>query len=252
MHTRLSVCLVLLCTPGLAQQAADLTQLSVDDLAKIQVTSASKKAESLSQAPAAIYVLTGEAIREGGFATLPEALRTVPGLYVVQTNSHSWQLSTRGFSGIDNRKMLVLVDGRSVYCPIFGGVFWDLEDIPLENIDWSARAQQTAGEYQVEAAYLYNFAKTARWASRDPARSCRFDHRGPRGRRRLRKGAARRFSGQRYQRPRHRDPLSSIPGRGEILPRGIFPGRGTDQSGDNYPARQIKCLAGGAKQRFSK
>ena len=135
MHTRLSVCLVLLSTPGLAQQAADLTQLSVDDLAKIQVTSASKKSESLSEAPAAIYVLTSEAIRERGFTTLPEALRTVPGLYVVQTNSHSWQVSTRGFSGIDNRKMLVLVDGRSVYSPIFGGVFWDLEDIPLENID---------------------------------------------------------------------------------------------------------------------
>jgi iron complex outermembrane recepter protein len=59
----------------------------------------------------------------------------VPGLYVVQTNSHAWQISTRGFSGIDNRKMLVLVDGRSVYSPAFGGVLWDLEDIPLANID---------------------------------------------------------------------------------------------------------------------
>ena len=135
MHTRLPVCLVLLCGSALTQQAKDLTDLSVDDLAKIQVTSASRKPESLSAAPAAIYVLTGEAIREGGFTTLPEALRTVPGLYVVQTNSHSWQVSTRGFSGFDNRKMLVLVDGRSVYSPAFGGVFWDLEDIPLENID---------------------------------------------------------------------------------------------------------------------
>jgi iron complex outermembrane recepter protein len=135
MHTPLSVWLVLLCAPALAQQAVDLTQLSVDDLAKIQVTSASKKPESLSEAPAAIYVLTSEAIRAGGFTTLPEALRTVPGLYVVQTNSHSWQVSTRGFSGFDNRKMLVLVDGRSVYSPAFGGVFWDLEDVPLENID---------------------------------------------------------------------------------------------------------------------
>jgi iron complex outermembrane receptor protein len=135
MHTRLSVWLVLLCAPALAQQAVDLTQLSVDDLAKIQVTSASKKSESLSESPAAIYVLTSEAIGAGGFTTLPEALRTVPGLYVVQTNSHSWQVSTRGFSGIDNRKMLVLVDGHSVYSPSFGGVFWDLEDIPLENIE---------------------------------------------------------------------------------------------------------------------
>ncbi len=135
MHTRLSLCLLLVCAPAFAQQNVDLTQISVDDLAKIQVTSASKKAESLADAPAAIYVLTAEAIREGGFTTLPEALRMVPGLYVVQTNSHSWQVSTRGFSGIDNRKMLVLVDGRSVYSPDFGGVFWDLEDIPLENID---------------------------------------------------------------------------------------------------------------------
>ncbi|HTT21873.1 MAG TPA: TonB-dependent receptor [Candidatus Sulfotelmatobacter sp.] len=123
------------CVTVSAQQGPDLTELSVDQLANIQVTSASRKAESLAGAPAAIYVLTGDAIREAGFTTLPEALRMVPSLYVVQTNSHSWQVSTRGFSGIDNRKMLVLVDGRSVYSPSFGGVFWDLEDIPIENID---------------------------------------------------------------------------------------------------------------------
>jgi iron complex outermembrane receptor protein len=130
MHTHLSLWLVL-CASTVAQQATDLTQLGVDDLAKIQVMSASKKAESLSEAPAAIYVLTGQAIREAEFTSLPEALRTAAGLYVVQTNSHSWQASTRGFSGIDNRKMLVLVDGRSVYSPSFGDVFRDLQDIAL-------------------------------------------------------------------------------------------------------------------------
>lgn len=126
---------IVLASAVCAQNSTDLTELSVDDLARIQVTSASRKSESLAGAPAAIYVLTAEAIREGGFTTLPEALRSVPGLYVVQTNAHSWQVSTRGFAGIDNRKMLVLVDGRSVYSAVFGGVFWDMEDIPLETID---------------------------------------------------------------------------------------------------------------------
>jgi iron complex outermembrane receptor protein len=138
MHIRLSRAVLLsLVLPSICwcQDATDLTQLSVDDLSKVQVTSASKKTESLSEAPAAIFVLTQEMIRQAGITTLPEALRMVPGLYVTQTNSHAWQISTRGFSGINNRKMLVLVDGRSVYSPAFGGVFWDLEDIPLENIE---------------------------------------------------------------------------------------------------------------------
>jgi iron complex outermembrane receptor protein len=128
------ICLLLKSICG-SQEAADFTQLSVDDLAQVQVTSASRKSESLSGAPAAIYVLTGEAIREAGFTTLPEALRMVPGLYVSQTNSHAWQISTRGFTGVSNNKMLVLVNRRSVYTPTFGGVYWDLLDMPLENID---------------------------------------------------------------------------------------------------------------------
>ena len=116
-------------------QTKDLTELSFDDLAKVQVTSASRKSESLSGAPAAIYVLTNDAIRDGGFTSLPDALRTVPGLYVAQTNDHIWQISTRGFSDLYNNKMLVLVDGRSVYTPLYGGVYWDALDLPLENIE---------------------------------------------------------------------------------------------------------------------
>lgn len=116
-------------------QSADLTAMSLEDLAKVQVTSASRKPERLASAPAAIYVLTGEMIREGGFTTLPDALRMVPGLYVAQTDSHTWQISTRGFSDVYNNKMLVLVDGRSVYTPLYGGVYWDALDIPLENIE---------------------------------------------------------------------------------------------------------------------
>jgi iron complex outermembrane recepter protein len=119
---------------GFAQQP-DLTQLSIEDLANVPVTSASKQSESLFAAPAAIFVLTGDDIRRGGFATLPDALRMVPGLYVAQTNSHLWEVSARGFSDLNNNKMLVLVDGRSVYSQELGTVYWDTLDIPLESIE---------------------------------------------------------------------------------------------------------------------
>ena len=121
-------------SPGSAKPV-DLTAISIEDLMNIQVTSASKKAESLSAAPAAIFVITGEDIRRGGFSSVPDALRTVPGLYVVQQSSHVWLVTARGFSNEFNDKMLVLVDGRLVYSPTFGGVFWDVQDPPLEDID---------------------------------------------------------------------------------------------------------------------
>lgn len=99
------------------------------------MTSASKKPEELSDAPAAIYVITGDDIRRGGFSSVPDALRTVPGLYVVQQSAHVWLVSARGFSNAFNNKMLVLIDGRLVYSPTFGGVYWDVQDPPLEDID---------------------------------------------------------------------------------------------------------------------
>lgn len=133
-RVRLAVSFLVLSASGSAQQQ-DLTQLSLEDLMNTKVTSASKQAESLSGAPAAIYVLTGEDIRRGGFTTLPDALRMVPGLYVAQTNAHLWQVSARGFSDINNDKMLVLVDGRSVYSQELGTVYWDTLDMPLENIE---------------------------------------------------------------------------------------------------------------------
>jgi iron complex outermembrane recepter protein len=118
-----------------SQKSVDLTSISIEDLMNIQVTSASKKVESLSAAPAAIFVLTGADIRRGGFSSVPDALRTVPGLYVVQQSSHVWLVTTRGFSNEFNDKMLVLIDGRLVYSPTFGGVYWDVQDPPLEDID---------------------------------------------------------------------------------------------------------------------
>jgi len=98
----------------------DLTNLSLDELINVKVTSASKKEERLSKAPAAIFVVTSEDIRRGGFTSIPEALRLVPGLYVARINADHWSVSARGFSDYLNNKMLVLVDGRNVYDPSFG------------------------------------------------------------------------------------------------------------------------------------
>jgi iron complex outermembrane receptor protein len=119
-------------TPG---KPEDLASMSIEDLMSVQVTSASKKAENLSAAPAAIFVITGENIRRGGFSSVPDALRMVPGMYVVQQSSHVWLVTARGFSNEFNDKMLVLIDGRLVYSPTFGGVYWDVQDPPIEDID---------------------------------------------------------------------------------------------------------------------
>ena len=121
--------------PTASPAPQDLTEVSIEDLLKVQVTSASKKAESLSAAPAAIFVITGEDIRRGGFSSVPDALRMVPGLYVAQQSAHVWIVAARGFANAFNNKMLVLIDGRMVYTPTFGGVYWDVQDPPLEDID---------------------------------------------------------------------------------------------------------------------
>jgi iron complex outermembrane receptor protein len=119
-------------TPG-----TNLADLDIEQLmnTKVRVTSASKKEEKMVGAPAAIFVITGEEIRRGGFSSIPEALRMVPGLTVTQINAHLWTVSSRGFNGFPNEKMLVLIDGRAAYDPLYGGVLWDVEDVPLEDID---------------------------------------------------------------------------------------------------------------------
>jgi iron complex outermembrane receptor protein len=116
-------------------QAPDLTKMNIEELMNVDVTSASKKAERLSAAPAAIFVVTGEEIQRGGFSCVPDALRMVPGMHVSQQSSHVWQVSARGFSSFLNNKMLVLIDGRLVYALTFGGVWWDVQDPPLEDIE---------------------------------------------------------------------------------------------------------------------
>ncbi len=101
----------------------------------ITVTSASKKEQALSQVAAAIFVMTQEDIRRSGATNIPDLLRMVPGLDVAQINSNTWAISARGFNLQFANKLLVLIDGREVYSPLFGGVNWDTQDVPLEDID---------------------------------------------------------------------------------------------------------------------
>ena len=102
----------------------DPAELSLEQLVNIRVTSVSKKETSLNDSPAAIYVVTPEDIRRQGITTIPDALRLVPGMDVAQINSHEWAITSRGFNTQFANKLLVMVDGRSVYGTGFGGVFW--------------------------------------------------------------------------------------------------------------------------------
>src|SRR5271168_5227899 len=122
--------------PGIAQQQPDdLTKKSIEDLMNLEVTSASKKEQKISQVAAAIYVITQEDIRRSGATNIPDLLRMVPGLDVAQINANSWAISSRGFNLQFTDKLLVLIDGRAVYTPLLGGVNWDTQDVPLEDID---------------------------------------------------------------------------------------------------------------------
>jgi iron complex outermembrane receptor protein len=112
-----------------------LKQLSVEQLMNLEVTSVSKQPEALLQAPAAIQVITGEEIRRSGATSLPEALRLADNLEVAQESSHDWAISARGFDANLANKLLVLIDGRAVYTPLYGGVLWNVQDYLLEDID---------------------------------------------------------------------------------------------------------------------
>jgi len=109
--------------------------MSLEELMDQDVTSVSKQPEPYGQAPAAIQVVTGDEIRSSGASSLPEALRLADNLEVAQKNSHDWGISARGFNTALANKLLVLIDGRSVYTPLYSGVFWDVQDYLLEDID---------------------------------------------------------------------------------------------------------------------
>lgn len=123
---------------------ADLTQLNIQELMNIQVTSAEKQPEKFFTTPAAIYVITSEDIRRSTATSIPELLRMVPGVNVQRITSNTWTITIRGFNGLNGlglngslfvNKVLVLIDGRAVYSPIYGGVYYDAQDVPLEDIE---------------------------------------------------------------------------------------------------------------------
>jgi iron complex outermembrane receptor protein len=113
----------------------DLTSTSIEDLMNMEVTSASKKEQKLSQVAAAIFVITQEDIRRSGATSIPDALRMVPGVQVAQLDANIWVITIRGFSDRFADKVLVLIDGRTVYTPTTSGVYWDQQDVPVEDVE---------------------------------------------------------------------------------------------------------------------
>lgn len=122
-------------TPAYAPSTGDLKQLSLEELMNLEVTSVSKQPQKLLQAAAAIQVITGEDIRRSGATSIPEALRLADNLGVAQINSHDWAISARGFNANLADKLLVLIDGRAVYTPLYGGVLWNVQDYMIEDIE---------------------------------------------------------------------------------------------------------------------
>jgi iron complex outermembrane recepter protein len=135
MSSRLALLALLGFASGATAQPADLTELSLEELMDVAVTSVSKRSEPISGAAAAVYVLTQEDLRRSGATSIPEALRMVPGLDVARIDANKWAITARGFNGRFANKLLVLIDGRSVYTPLFSGVFWDVQDTLLEDIE---------------------------------------------------------------------------------------------------------------------
>jgi iron complex outermembrane recepter protein len=120
---------------GDASTPAALKRLSIEQLMDVEVTSVSRTRESLMGAAAAVAIVTDEDIRRSGATTVPEALRFVPGLFVASQSASAWSVSSRGFSGVNSQDLLVLSDTRSIYTPLFSGVFWDVQDYLMEDID---------------------------------------------------------------------------------------------------------------------
>src|SRR5580658_7699749 len=118
-----------------AKPTDDLDVLTLEQLINVKVTSVSKEETDLFTAPTAISVVTADDIRRLGITSLPEALRLVPGMDVAQINANQWAVSTRGFNAEFGRDLLVLIDGRTVYTPGTAGVYWNAQDVVMEDLD---------------------------------------------------------------------------------------------------------------------
>lgn len=115
--------------------ADDLFDLRFEDLLQVQVSSASKAPTRLMETAAAISVISRDDIRRSGACTVPEVLRMVPGVHVAQVDANRWAVTVRGFNGLTANKLLVMIDGRSVYTPTFSGTYWDALDVSIEEIE---------------------------------------------------------------------------------------------------------------------
>jgi iron complex outermembrane receptor protein len=120
---------------GAADLRASLADLSLEQLANIEVTSVAKRVQRLADVAGSVYVITAEDIRRSGAVTLPEALRLAPNLQVARADANQYAITARGFNSVLANKMLVLVDGRTVYSPLFSGVFWEERDVLLEDVE---------------------------------------------------------------------------------------------------------------------
>ncbi len=121
--------------PVSAEPTSDILDFDLKDLMQMELTIATKKPQRLIDTPAAVYVLTGDDIRRTGVTTIADALRLVPGFEVAKVSSSQWAVSSRGFNNRFSNKLLVMIDGRTVYTPLFGGVYWDEQDLMLEDVD---------------------------------------------------------------------------------------------------------------------
>jgi iron complex outermembrane receptor protein len=120
---------------GAQVAAASLADLSLEQLSSIEVTSVGKRVQRLADVPGSVYVISQEDIRRSGALTIPEVLRLAPNLQVARADANQYAITARGFNSVLANKMLVLVDGRTVYSPLFSGVFWEALDALLEDIE---------------------------------------------------------------------------------------------------------------------
>jgi iron complex outermembrane receptor protein len=122
-------------TDSASVESADLTSMNIEDLMNIKVTSVSKTEQRLSRTASAVFVIEPEDIRNSGALNIPDLLRMVPGVDVAQLSSNTWAIAIRGFNERFSNKLLVLLDGRAVYSATIGGVFWDVLNLPLGDIE---------------------------------------------------------------------------------------------------------------------
>jgi iron complex outermembrane receptor protein len=118
-----------------ARPARDLADLSLEQLAAVVVSTVSRREEPLSRAPASVFVITGDDIRRSGATSLPEALKLAPNLQIARIDSSQYAITARGFNSTTANKLLVLIDGRTVYTPLFSGTFWEAQDVLLEDVE---------------------------------------------------------------------------------------------------------------------